>query len=119
MLKEFTHVRQEKTGWRRLFSDQYFDLYVWYDREGGEITGFQLVELSGYESRRALTWIRGQGSFHAAVHTKGNFNATPLLVKDGVFQNERIARRFRETAVELPAEIHDLVIGVVEKHREE
>jgi len=43
MLKEFKEVRQHDEGFRRYFFDEWFDLYLWYDKENGDLRGFQLV----------------------------------------------------------------------------
>ena len=118
MFKEFKKVSQEKTGWRRLFTDQVFDLYIWYNKKGGEITGLQLVELSGAESRRALTWLRDQGSFYSGVLTKGVFNATPLLTVNGAFRKDIIFQEFCKIDSSLPVEIRELARQVITDHRE-
>jgi hypothetical protein len=62
-MQEYTNIRQDKSGFRRYFNDDDFDLYVWYDYRGGSITGFQLI----YDKRitpRAITWIIGKGFRH-------------------------------------------------------
>ena len=42
-LKENLEVRQrENEGWRRWFVNSYFELIVWYEIKGGQLTGFQL-----------------------------------------------------------------------------
>ena len=119
MLKEYKKVSQEKTGWRRLFTDDKFDLYVWYDRPDGEITGFQLVELSGAESRHALTWERGRGSWYAGIMTKGISYATPLLVLNGAFRKEAVYRRFCSIDGDLPLEIQQLARQVIQDHQDD
>jgi hypothetical protein len=43
MLKEFPNLRQQGEGFRRLFTDPQFDLYVWYASREGAVIGFQLV----------------------------------------------------------------------------
>jgi hypothetical protein len=56
MLSEYKEARQRfDEGFRRWYSDQYFDVIVWYDREGGSMTGFQVCYDKG-ESERAFTW---------------------------------------------------------------
>jgi hypothetical protein len=40
MLKEFPDLRQHDDGYRRLFYDNYFDLYLWYASENGPLLAF-------------------------------------------------------------------------------
>ncbi len=105
MLVEYRNVRQVGgEGFRRWFSDDYFDLIVWYDgtrRNHWGINGFQLCyDRSGYE--RALTWQRGRGFSHEKVDTgesgRLGLKSTPILVADGLFDASAIAERFREAS---------------------
>jgi len=87
MLKEFTRLRQDKTGFRRLFTDDTLDLYIWYpDNSDPKITGFQLV-YTHKESQKALTWLENGGFFHNAIHEDDSklINKSPMLVQDGTF----------------------------------
>jgi len=118
MLKEYKTVSQEKTGWRRLFSDENFDLYIWYDQPQGLIIGLQLVELSGVESLRALTWEQGRPSYYAGVAVEGPYNPSPILVINGAFQNDLIFRRFCAADADLPSDIRQLVHRVIKNHRD-
>jgi hypothetical protein len=55
MLSEYKEVRQrDDEGYRRWFSDSYFDIVLWYDREGGSMTGFQVCYDKG-KVERAFT----------------------------------------------------------------
>jgi hypothetical protein len=121
VLVEYRNVRQIRgEGHRRWFSDDYFDLIVWYDsqRHGrSHITGFQLCyDRGGYE--RALTWMRDRGYSHEKVDTgehmgsggSGGMKATPILVTDGVFDSRDVAEKFREAAKGMDPDIADLVL---------
>jgi len=117
MLVEYRNVRQVGgEGFRRWFSDDYFDLIVWYEgtRHGHRgITGFQLCyDRSGYE--RALTWQGGRGFSHEKVDTGEaghlGLKSTPILVADGIFDASAIADRFREASRGIDAEIVKLVL---------
>ena len=107
MLKEVQHVRQiEGEPKRRWFSDQFFDLIVWFDEED-EIIGFQLCyDVSGDE--RALTWKEDSVYTHDRVDqgearpdTPGMRKATPVLVKDGLFEYKKIAAQFKGKSREI------------------
>ncbi|MBD3305737.1 hypothetical protein GF339_05090 [candidate division KSB3 bacterium] len=102
MLQEYTQVRQiEGEGKRRWFSDEYFDLIVWYDSDETQITGFQLCYDIGH-APRAFTWQQDTGSTHHRIddgeNRPGKFKATPVLVPDGRFAAETIAHRFQQAS---------------------
>ena len=120
MLVEYRNVRQVSgEGFRRWFSDDYFDLIVWYEGtrcSHRDISGFQLCyDRSGYE--RALTWQRGRGFSHEKVDTgeggRLGLKSTPILVADGVFDACAIAERFREASRGMDPQIVKLVLDRV------
>lgn len=102
---------------RRWFSDEYFDLIVWYESED-RIHGFQLCyDKAGRE--RALTWKRERGFQHTAVDSGESLptaNRTPVLVADGVFPFEQVRREFTIRSSLLPAEIRQLVLIRVQEY---
>ena len=115
-MEEFETVRQDRTGFKRYFFDDSFDLYVLYDCQGGMITGFQLV----YDKKatpRAITWIKDKGFRHNKVNglDSSYHNLTPLLVRDGVFDIQAISDSFREHSKRIDEEISSLVYSTL-KH---
>lgn len=110
MLTEIMDVRQiPNEGFRRWFSDAYFDLIVWY--AAGKIAGFQLCYDKGHRER-ALTWHPPRRYLHTRVddgdRTEG-YKMTPILVRDGVFEHEQVAERFRAAGANIDPEIARLV----------
>ena len=118
MLKEFTRVRQENGSFRRLFTDERFDLYVWYDKLGGELLGFQLVILSEGEEAHAFTWTEIEGSFYSGVLMGGRNDPTPILVANGRMVRQEVRQEFFAHARDLEHSIRDLVVQTIEQHRE-
>lgn len=116
MLKEAPAKQVEGEPRRRWFTDEYFDLIVWY-AEDGSLHGFQLCYDRAH-SEHALTWTRTAGWSHNRVDP-GEENAlknlTPVLLADGEFPAGEVIRRFEESCSEIDEEIRDLV---VEKARE-
>lgn len=117
MLAEYGNVRQIRgEGYRRWFTDEYFDLIVWFDRPPGNqatLTGFQLCyDRNGYE--RALTWTLNRGYSHERIDagegTPGSPKATPILVADGIFDGASVRERFREASAGIDRFIADLVL---------
>jgi hypothetical protein len=116
-MEEFETVRQDRTGFKRYFFDDSFDLYVWYDNRGGMITGFQLV----YDKKatpRAITWIKNKGIRHDKVDglDSSYYNQTPLLVRDGIFDIEAISDSFREHSKGIDEGISTLVYNTLKQY---
>lgn len=111
MLREFPNVRQEPEGHRRLFCDQEFDLYAWYDCPEGHLFGFQLVYFEE-QTQKAFTWTETEGYRHNAVDgwDSGRFNQTPLLVPDGAFSPQPLMRRLQPLLGEVDPAVRQLVV---------
>jgi hypothetical protein len=112
MLSEIAETRQiPEEGPRRWFTDDYFDLIVWYKGKSSEISGFQLC-YDKQRSERALTWREGQGYDHRRIddgEVVGRMKMTPVLVPDGLFDSTAIAERFRASSEAIDPEIRELV----------
>lgn len=117
MVHEVQGARQiPGEGFRRWFTDQYFDLIVWYDGDNpqGEIAGFQLC-YDKFDKERALTWRRGRGFAHEKVDDgEGPFalqaKMTPILLPDGVFDAEGVTRRLREQSAEMDQNVAGFIL---------
>jgi hypothetical protein len=120
MVHEVQGARQiPEEGFRRWFTDQFFDLIVWY--EGGEpdgaIAGFQLC-YDKFNKERALTWRRGKGFTHEKVDDgEGPFalqaKMTPILLPDGEFDAEGVTRRLREQSGAMDQEVARFVLDAL------
>jgi hypothetical protein len=112
MLSEIANPRQVPgEGLRRWFADRYFDLIVWYEREGAAIAGFQLCYDKEREER-ALTWRRGTGYDHKRIDDgdiTGRMKMTPVLIPDGTFDYKAVAERFRRESETIDPEVRELV----------
>ena len=106
MLKEADNVSQHPgEGVRRWFLDDYFDLIVWY--ENNIISGFQLC-YDKHEFERCLTWKSETGFSHNKIdggETPGQMKMSPILVPDGLFDNQGIADRFMADSRQLPPDL--------------
>jgi hypothetical protein len=119
MLKEFTNVTQPKDGYRRVFGDDFFDLYVWYPEKGGRIIGFELCyDRNG--DPHSIIWKEGGGYLHSKIDDgegrPGRSKKTPILVADGLFNNQEIAGKFRFHGRKIAKEITDLVYGKLSEY---
>ena len=107
MLSEVPNVRQVTgEGLRRWFSDEHFDLIVWYGTQTvptsgpAAPTGFQLC-YDKAANERAITWTVEHGFQHNRVdagEVPGHSKMTPLIVADGMFDPGPVTRRFREAS---------------------
>lgn len=118
MLKEDMQVRQiQGDPQRRWFSDEYFDLIVWFEPEGG-IWGFQLC-YDRENKQRALTWTQANGYKHTGIddgeHGWGSAKSSPVLTRDGNYDAPLVTAKFRNAAGELP---FALISFILEKLRE-
>lgn len=108
MLKEIRAIADKNSRW---FSDDYFDLIVWYD-EQGRADGFQLCyDKEGDE--RAFTWRKDQPPTHERIDSGEESplkNRAPILVPDGLVSYADLIGRFRERAATIEPELFDLVL---------
>lgn len=114
MMREVRKVRQvEGEPRRRWFTDEFFDLIVWFS-PSGEIVGFQL-SYDKFRQERALTWRPGEGFGHDGVDDgedrPGKLKATPILVADGAFDATGIAERFSRESGDLPVEVVAFILA--------
>lgn len=121
MLREFDGLSQEPTGYRRLFTDRHFDLYLWYARKGGKLEGFQLCYDMGNDPH-SLTVRVGGSSVHARVDEgegQGHpYKASPILVSDGLFAKDEVLARFDESSASLDPSLRDLVRNAILDYEE-
>jgi hypothetical protein len=116
MLKEITNPRQNINEKRRIFTNSYFDLYVWF--EDNKISGFQLCYDKG-NFERALTWTEQNGFSHMKVDDGESPDAAykmkPMLVIDGIFDNKAIADRFINDCGAIDLAIAEFVRDKIER----
>jgi hypothetical protein len=107
MLREIRDVKQVPgEPRRRWFSDENFDLIVWFETED-QIIGFQLCYDKESE-QKALTWLKDDGYQHSRIDdgdNPGKMKASPVLETNGHFDREGIGHRFRENKGDVPEEI--------------
>jgi hypothetical protein len=99
---------------RRWFTDEYFDLFVWYEAGGGACR-FELC-YGKPSDEHALTWQEGSGVSHSRVDDGEGTplsNMTPIVLPDGFFPAARVAQRFRDASLELEPGLTGLVLGKI------
>jgi hypothetical protein len=119
MLKEFHHLRQiEGEHRRRWFSDDYFDLIVWFEEE--EPVGFQLCYNIG-KDEHAVTWFKDKSYSHAKVDEGEEvfrlYKSSPVLTANGAFDPLAVAEKFKESSKEIDTKIADLVYKIITEHK--
>jgi len=126
MIREVQGARQVRgEGFRRWFTDQYFDLIVWYEGADAQspVAGYQLC-YDKTSRERALTWRKGLGFTHEKVDDGEGVRAlgakmTPILVPDGLFDAAGITRRLLEHSAEMDPEVAGFVLKTLEGYGRE
>jgi len=114
MLHELKATQPEQDRVRRWFADDYFDLIVWMEKDGG-LLGFQLCYDKGGRER-ALTWTETEGFSHDCVDSGEELpteNRSPILVSSGDFKYKEILKRFKEHSESVETEIRSLVVSKI------
>ena len=111
-MREIKPVRQnEGEDFRRWFTDDYWDLYVWID-EKDDISGFQLC-YGKPDSEHALTWGRDGKFTHTRISGPGDLHAgnimSPILVTDGFFDYRAVSGRFWKDSAGLAPAVRSFV----------
>jgi len=118
MLHEVSNPRQNENERRRVFSDEYFDLYIWLE-DDDSVSGFQLC-YGKNSGERALTWRRSSGYTHLRVDdgedTDGGYKRKPMLVSDGMFDWNTVLAKFRHASEGLPRGYRDLVLDRIKEY---
>jgi hypothetical protein len=111
MLQEIPNVRQfPDDPERRWFSDDYFDLIVWFGKARA-IIGFQIC-YNKPKDEHALTWYKDSGYIHNRIddgERPGSPKGSPILVQDGMFDNSKIAEMFKERSGNIDPGIRTVV----------
>jgi hypothetical protein len=112
MLAEFENLRQVPgEDERRLFTDEYFALYVWY-RDGG-LSGFQLC-YDKPRRERAFMWTVDHGYAHYAVDSGEETGVaqkrTPVFSSVSAPVQGDLAERFEAAAGSLEAGLRSFVL---------
>jgi hypothetical protein len=122
MLAEYKEVRQrEGEGYRRWFSDAFFDVILWYDREGGAITGYQVCYDKG-KSERAFTWkdegspIRSHRFVSDGPFFGGANKMTSILKGDAREIDPLIVSRLRSSSGDLDPSVLESLLADMEAY---
>ena len=122
MLSEYKEVRQrDNEGFRQWYSDAYFDLIVWYDREGGAMTGFQLCYDKG-ESERAFTWkleenvVRSHRFIVNGQVEIGTNKMSSILKGDAATIDEAVISRLRLSKSALGDALLETIVSRIEDY---
>jgi hypothetical protein len=117
VLYELKDVQKKGEAFRRVFEDDLFDLFIWYDHRHKNIIMFQL-SYDKTMDERALTWVKSKGFTHLKVDDPSfvGFKYSPILVKDGVFGKSRIYQEFFNRSSGLEKDLRDFVLNKITEY---
>lgn len=106
---EVRDVRQNpKEYFRRWFSDDHFDLYVWF-KPDDTIYGFEL-SYDKDSQEKALRWFSDRGLSHYRVEESSYLNRSAMLIPmNGRLEMDRTLALFQEVDDGLPQSFKNLV----------
>lgn len=115
MLHEIKNAKKFDEGIRiRWFSDDFFDLVIWYD-DDGNIISFQLT-YDKYNDPHALTWKLGKGYIHETIddgETPGRYKQSPILLPDGDFPGDAISEKFKQHTIKGEPELTEFISDII------
>src|SRR3989441_4369552 len=117
ILDQVAPSRSRREPRRRWFSDDDFDLVVWFS-DSGSIAGFELCYDKSH-AERALIWSSSGGYGHFRVDTGERTplkNLTPILVADGALAKDRVIAGFLEVSRNLDPAIRSFVIARLQEY---
>lgn len=119
MLKEFKKLRQVEEISRRLFTDEYFDLYLWYKKNSEDFIGFQLV-FSVNDNQMALTAEVGKYPHIRKVDSGDDqfYDPTDLLDGTGYFPQEELYEMFEKHSENLDEELRVNILKVIRTYND-
>lgn len=114
MLKEFKKLRQVESISRKLFTDEYFDLYLWYKKNSSDFIGFQLI-FSVNDIQMALTAEVGKYPHIRKVDSGDDqfYDPTDLLDGAGYLPQEELYERFKAHSEILDKDIRENILKVI------
>ncbi len=115
MLREFLNpIQHPDEPQRRVFDDEYFDLYVWYN-EDNKIIGFQLCyDKEGRE--RAFTYINRNYKHTGIDDGESLLSRSAVLISDGSLDKSNLLLRFEESAANIEVEIKEYIAHKIEEY---
>lgn len=120
MLKEFKKLRQVEDISRKLYTDNYFDLYLWYKKNSDEFIGFQLVFCVN-DTQMALTAEVGKVPNIRKVNSGDDlfYDPTDLLDGVGFFPKEDLYSEFQYRSSSIDRDIRESVLSVIKTYKED
>jgi hypothetical protein len=114
MMIEANDVKQAGSDVRRRwFSDDYFDLIVW-ENKNKDILGFELC-YGKNKDEHAFVWTKQDGHSHLMVDdgesVSGRFKMAPVMMADGHFDAKSIASKFLEVSRAVDQKVSNFVYG--------
>ena len=119
MLRELENIKQVVGDpRRRWFTDDYFDIIVFYDQDDKPL-GFHLCYCKN-ENERILVWKKNAGYQHGSVDAGkiffGRRKGSPLMVSDGLFEKPTVTEYFHTAKSGIDSVVADFIENRIAEH---
>lgn len=107
--------REPLTHW---YTDEYADLYVWFD-SAGAIAGFQLC-YNKSRDEHSLTWKSSVGYAHNRIDAGDDSplrNQTPVVLPDGLCPLDQLRREFARRADKVEPAVREFISAALDPVR--
>ena len=104
--------REPTTHW---YTDDYADLYVWFD-PAGAIDGFQLC-YNKARDEHSLTWKRVSGYTHNRIDAGDDSplrNETPIVLPDGLCPLDQLRREFTRRSEKIEPSARAFILAALD-----
>ena len=109
LTEQRNHQPNDKLN-RRWFSDDFFDLIVWENKQG-EIIQFELC-YDVNKNEHSFCWHKDKGHGHLKVddgEITGRHKMSPIFLPDGHFDSKTIAYKFIKASTSIDTKVADFV----------
>jgi len=118
MLVEFNLYQDEQNRRKHWFQDEYFDLFVWFDLDNGEMTNFQLC-YDRLRKERVISWDYDKGFSHHHIddgEASPHKNMSPVFIPKGRFAYNEAMPKFLESSRQIDKQISEFIIKKIDEY---
>ena len=118
MLVELNINQNEKNKKKCWFQDEYFDLFIWFDINNGEMINFQLC-YDRLKRERVMSWDDEKGFNHYHVDDgegSPHKNMSPVFIQNGRFAYSEAMPKFVKSSRQIDKKISRFIIEKLDEY---